>query len=72
MGRVAAFKKRVDDRETAMTTKSMAKSERRHKLEPGECIACDREREASFCPYHDASPRCESGKRPHCTCDVCF
>jgi hypothetical protein len=23
-------------------------------------------------PYHDASPRCESGKRPHCTCDTCF
>jgi hypothetical protein len=23
-------------------------------------------------PYHDSSPRCESGKRPHCTCDICF
>ena len=21
---------------------------------------------------HEPSPRCESGKRPHCTCDVCF
>lgn len=23
-------------------------------------------------PAHRASPRCESGKRPHCTCAVCF
>lgn len=25
-----------------------------------------------FAPNHKASDRCESGKRPHCTCDVCF
>ena len=23
-------------------------------------------------PYHFASDRCESGKRDHCTCDICF
>lgn len=23
-------------------------------------------------PPHTASKNCESGKRPHCTCDVCF
>jgi DnaJ-class molecular chaperone len=23
-------------------------------------------------PRHDASPRCESGGRPHCTCDRCY
>lgn len=23
-------------------------------------------------PYHEASPRCESGKRNHCSCDTCF
>jgi hypothetical protein len=23
-------------------------------------------------PSHKPSPRCESGKRPHCTCDTCF
>ena len=47
---------------------------RRHKLAPGECQSCDREREAgtSFHPSHDASSYCESGKRPHCTCDACF
>jgi len=23
-------------------------------------------------PPHDASQNCESGKRAHCSCDVCF
>jgi hypothetical protein len=23
-------------------------------------------------PRHKASPGCESGKHPHCTCDVCW
>jgi hypothetical protein len=23
-------------------------------------------------PNHNAGERCESGKRPHCTCDTCF
>lgn len=23
-------------------------------------------------PSHTASLRCQSGKRPHCTCDTCF
>lgn len=23
-------------------------------------------------PRHDPSPACESGKHPHCSCDVCF
>jgi hypothetical protein len=25
-----------------------------------------------WAPSHNASPRCMSGKRPHCTCDTCF
>lgn len=25
-----------------------------------------------FAPHHRASAACESGKRPHCTCDRCF
>lgn len=47
---------------------------RRHKLEPGQCAYCDRERAAgvSFHPPHDAGPFCESGKHAHCTCDACF
>ena len=27
---------------------------------------------AVFAPRHKASSRCESGKRAHCTCDICF
>lgn len=23
-------------------------------------------------PRHKPSPRCQSGKHPHCTCDTCF
>ena len=44
---------------------------RRHKLSPGKCAICDRETN-DFHPSHDPSSRCESGKRNHCTCDVCF
>lgn len=25
-----------------------------------------------WAPRHKASPRCQSGKHPHCTCDTCF
>ncbi len=25
-----------------------------------------------FAPSHKPSPRCRSGKYPHCTCDTCF
>jgi hypothetical protein len=40
----------------------------------GQCLYCDehRRRGDKFLPPHDASRRCESGKRPHCTCDVCW
>lgn len=38
----------------------------------GECAYCDEYGDDPNMPYHDASPRCESGKRPHCTCDTCF
>lgn len=46
----------------------------RHQLPKGECAYCDREREAgnSFHPPHDASSGCRSGKRDHCSCDMCF
>ena len=38
------------------------------------CRTCrETQRDPShFGPYHDASPRCESGKRSHCSCDTCF
>lgn len=38
----------------------------------GECAYCDEYGDDPNMPYHDASPRCESGKHPHCTCDTCF
>lgn len=38
----------------------------------GECAYCDQHRYDEMMPKHDPSPRCESGKRPHCTCDICF
>lgn len=48
------------------------KSGRRWKLPPGECKTCDEWRDEKFHPAHDASPRCQSGKHSHCTCDTCF
>jgi len=38
------------------------------------CSYCDDERanHTTFFPPHRARRRCESGKRPHCTCDTCF
>ncbi len=37
-----------------------------------DCAQCERQGKGAFAPSHDASGRCESGKRPHCTCDRCF
>jgi hypothetical protein len=47
---------------------------KRRLAEPGECKTCDemRAKGETLFPSHDASGRCESGKRNHCTCDVCF
>lgn len=36
------------------------------------CATCAELARGSYGPSHDPSPRCESGKHPHCTCDVCF
>jgi len=36
------------------------------------CPTCAELARGSFGPPHDPSPRCESGKRNHCTCDICF
>jgi len=44
---------------------------RRIVLEEG-CQTCAEIAQGGFGPSHDPSPRCESGKRPHCVCDVCF
>jgi hypothetical protein len=49
-------------------------SARRHQVDDGDCVYCDREKAAAntFHPPHDASENCQSGKRPHCSCDTCF
>jgi len=38
----------------------------------GKCSYCDEHRGDGMMPPHAASANCESGKRNHCTCDVCF
>ncbi len=46
--------------------------QRRYILSGGLCVTCSQHIASEMMPPHDASDRCESGKRPHCTCDVCF
>jgi hypothetical protein len=38
------------------------------------CSLCKRihDQGEDLAPRHNASPACESGSRPHCTCDICF
>lgn len=47
------------------------KGKLKHRTRPN-CEFCRRYGHESNMPSHDASDRCESGKRPHCTCDRCF
>jgi hypothetical protein len=35
------------------------------------CRTCELT-EGRLCPPHDASTRCESGRRTHCSCEGCF
>jgi hypothetical protein len=46
--------------------------QRRAILSGGLCVTCSQHIASEIMPPHDPSPRCESGKRPHCTCDICF
>ena len=39
--------------------------------EEDDCKLCEDYREQGG-PPHEPSPRCESGQRPHCSCDRCF
>lgn len=50
--------------------------ERAGELDPG-CAGCKEFYAAEapsqvFAPGHKAKKKCESGGRPHCTCDACF
>lgn len=55
----------------------IARWERMGSLDPN-CPSCkefyDNPKHPSdvFAPNHRPSDRCQSGKRPHCTCDTCF
>ena len=57
------------DQRVADTAK---KTPRRSRVEG--CAYCDKliAKGQEMAPPHDAANGCESGKRPHCTCDVCF
>ena len=59
----------IDLRNTLRSERTVVASGRRHDV-PG-CPRCDRE-PTVYHPSHDASSRCESGGREHCSCDVCF
>jgi hypothetical protein len=63
---------------TETREEAIARLEKQGDLDPN-CKTCQEEMYSSpkmpwevFCPHHKASPSCESGKYPHCTCDTCF
>lgn len=43
-----------------------------YRMPEGCCSYCDAHRLDAMMPPHTPSKNCESGKRPHCTCDICF
>jgi hypothetical protein len=44
-----------------------------HRAPEGECSLCDKARATGGMETsHDASKRCQSGGRNHCSCDTCF
>jgi hypothetical protein len=50
-----------------------AKQARRRQYRVEGCSTCARDPEGNqIMPPHDASNRCESGRRSHCSCDTCF
>lgn len=54
------------------TLGSKQQTRRVYELPPGVCSTCDQFRGETLKPPHMAASGCESGKRDHCTCDVCF
>ena len=37
-----------------------------------DCVTCVTQGRGAFAPNHEASRRCKSGQRDHCTCGICF
>ena len=62
----------VYDKEKRTIVPVVDPSKHRRCLPKGECAYCDANGDYPMMPRHYASARCESGKHPHCTCDVCF
>lgn len=50
---------------------TLPRKQRRRLVNP-ECRTCLEHGGGLGCPPHDASPHCQSGSYPHCTCDRCF
>lgn len=50
----------------------IAKARLAYRRPTGECKFCDFHRDDPRMPSHTPSENCKSGKRPHCTCDVCY
>ena len=60
------------DKENRTIVPIVEPAKHRRCLPKGECAYCDAYGDEPMMPRHYASQRCESGKRPHCTCDICF
>jgi len=60
--------------ESNMKTEGAKRPRQSGLLPPGECVQCDRiqAQNDNGAPRHAIRDRCESGKRPHCTCPLCF
>ena len=54
------------------THEEVTAAQHRYRRPVGGCSYCDECRHDNMMPSHTASPRCESGKRNHCTCDACY
>lgn len=64
--------KTTDDLIREMRAEQKASAERQAARHP-DCTMCATiAAEGGLGPSHEASERCESGKRAHCTCDTCW
>lgn len=66
-GRMIEINATIKDVTEELTTTALGPKPSRRRIQITGCALCH-----SGGPPHDASPNCESGKRAHCSCDVCF
>jgi len=67
-----AFNSRIESRADKARADAAFEANARRALPKGQCAFCDKHRNSPMMPSHFASNRCESGKHPHCTCNICF